>query len=121
MRPKDFYGIMLNDILLAVLLLLISFLPLLYGFSGAGKKVVITFNDKKETYSLDKDTEFTVNNVRFKIEKGTIRAVSSSCTEQVCVHTGAISKSGSCIICAYNRVLAEIVEEGQTNVNAVAY
>jgi len=123
MRAQEVYGLTVNDILLVVLLLLISAFPLFYFYqdNNAEKRLVVTHLEKKEYYSLSKDSDFTVNNVNFRIENKTVRVISANCPEQVCVNTGAISKSGSSIICAYNRVLAEITGEGAPAVDAVAY
>lgn len=42
------------------------------------------------------------------IENGTVRMLKATCPDQVCVHTGAISKPGQTIVCLPNRVVIEI-------------
>lgn len=45
--------------------------------------------------------------VVFEVREGTVRAVSSTCPDQVCVHSGAASV-GRPIVCAPNGVIAEM-------------
>ena len=58
----------------------------------------------------------------FVIENGRIRMASATCSNQVCVHTGAISETHQTIVCLPHRVSAQIRSPGgSTGLDAVTY
>ncbi len=96
--------------------LALSWFSLTAGTNGG--KVVITVNGETyATYSLyeDRDIEITqkghTNNITIK--DGKVSMEYSSCPNQICVNTHAISESKDSIVCLPNKVMVEITgEEG---------
>ncbi len=59
-----------------------------------------------QSVTLPLDSSYGHN--KLVIENGAVRMLEASCPDQVCVHTGAISKPGQTIVCLPNRVVIEI-------------
>jgi hypothetical protein len=82
--------------------------------SYEGNTVLIAVDGKEfGRYALDEDKTIEINtgtqhNV-VVIKDGMVSMAESDCTNQVCVHTGAISNSSQSIICLPNKVVVQIV------------
>ena len=66
-------------------------------------------------YSLSRDGEYSLNggtNV-LVIEDGKAYMKDASCPDKLCIHQGKKSLSGERIVCLPNRVMIEIVGEGE--------
>lgn len=54
------------------------------------------------------------------IETGAVHMTAASCPDQVCVHTGPISKPGQTIVCLPNRVVVEITGETEGQIDDIS-
>ena len=61
----------------------------------------------------------TLGPMDIAISNGTARVGYSTCPQQVCVHTGSISKTGQQIVCAPNHIIIEIHAAGKDTIDAV--
>lgn len=62
--------------------------------------------DSPEAVTIPLSSDLGTN--ALKIENGSVRMLESTCPDQVCVHTGIISKAGQTLVCLPNRVVVEI-------------
>ncbi len=110
-----------NDILLIVIVALISlaFLFFLY-IQGKGERltaVIVHKNQVIERIDLSKVEEprtITVSGYYtniIRVEKDRIRFERSDCPEQICVHTGWLSKFGDIAVCMPNQTLIDIQKD----------
>ena len=112
-------------VLLAILILIgiaLSAVSVLSASRGA-KAVVTVDGEIYGTYSLSDDQEITVerdgHTNKITIKDGSAQMTYSTCKNQVCVKTGAISETNESIVCLPNRVMVEI-EGGEGRYDAVA-
>lgn len=78
-------------------------------------------NEIYGSYSLLEDQEITIGETNVcKIENGEAFMISGQCPDQVCVHSHPISKKGETIICMPNRVVLEITEGVDADVDIMA-
>ena len=99
------------DILLFVCLL-VSWLSL--SGSITGENVRVTVDGKLYgVYPLSENREVEIDHAghtnHITIKDGTVAMTSSSCKNQVCVQTGAISQTKDVIVCLPNKILVEII------------
>ena len=113
-----FHIIKKADIVLFFILVILGLFLSWYAFAGSapGKTVVVRAGGKLfGTYDLAKDQEVTIDQNghvnQFIIKDGTVQMIHSDCKNQVCVDTGAISRSAQTIVCLPNRVIIEIKGE----------
>lgn len=107
------------DILIFAAITVIAVSLFLFGFCEKNDKnvLVISADGKENTYSLDKDTDITVNSngisltVRIKDEK--VFVLETDCKNKYCAHSAPISRSGQIIVCAPAHVSLKIT--GRTN------
>lgn len=100
-----------KDFILLIIVLVVGFAGiLLMNSADKGKTATIKVDGQVvETVSLDgENLEMQFNGVSICLENGEIYVNNSTCTDQVCVRSGNISKSGEGIICAPNRVSIQI-------------
>ena len=99
-----------KDFILVIIVLVVGFAGLiLVNSSDKGKTATIKVDGKEfETILLQNDTLINVNGVEIVVENGEIYVTDSTCSDEVCIRSGGISKSGEGIICAPNRVSIEI-------------
>lgn len=112
-------GMKKNDILLIGIVALISLAFLLF-LQGKGERltaVIVHNNQIIERIDLSKVEEprtITVsgdyNNI-IKVEKDRIRFEKSDCPEQICVHTGWLSKFGHIAVCMPNKTIIDIQKD----------
>ncbi|NLO20736.1 MAG: NusG domain II-containing protein [Syntrophomonadaceae bacterium] len=107
-----------NDILLIGIIAVISLaLLLFFNILGKGERliaVIVHNNQVVERIDLSKVKEprtITVSgnyhNI-IKVEKDRIRFEKSDCPEQICVHTGWLSKFGDIAVCMPNKTIIDI-------------
>ena len=103
------------DIILFILILVLGLGVSWWSLAGnsAGDKVVVSVNGETYgIYDLDKNQEITVSQNghtnHIIIKDGICQMDSSSCKNQVCVDTGAISRVNSTIVCLPNKVVVTI-------------
>ena len=68
----------------------------------------------QETVMIDGKVTNTI-----QVEGKTVRFSASSCPDQVCVHTGTLTRAGQTAVCLPNRVIVRL-SGGETEVDAVA-
>lgn len=114
------------DVVLFLIILTVGLLISWLTLSGGrdGDKVTVTKGDRLYgVYSLSEDRNIEVADGEhinhITIKDGAVSMVSSSCANQVCVNTGAISRAGQTIVCLPNRVIVEITSDEGGGVDAV--
>ena len=104
------------DILLFVCLLIfgiaVSWLSLSGGMTGENVRVTVD-GQLYGIYPLSENREIEIkqngHTNHITIKDGTVAMTSSSCKNQVCVQTGAISQTKDVIVCLPNKILVEII------------
>ena len=104
------------DIVLLIVILAVgipmSVLSLTAGTGGAKVKIS-TDGQVYGVYPLNEDCEIDVtedgHTNHITIKDGQVSMSYSTCLNQVCVNTGAISRTKDAIVCLPNRVVVEIV------------
>ena len=106
----------INDIILIIVLLLISFIPFAFIDRSPAKIAVISVEGEHyKTVRLDKEAVFTVKtkygeNI-VKIENNTVAVESADCADKICVRSEKIKDSGEVIACLPHRLLIEVKED----------
>lgn len=104
------YPLFLEDFTLVGITLLLSFALFKSSFdhrNGQWAEVYVN-NHLSQQISLAVPKLYPQNKMILEVKDGQIRVKSSDCPEQICVHTGWISKKGQILVCAPNHVLIEI-------------
>ena len=108
------------DIILLIVILAVGIpLAVLSLSSGTGgDKVKISLNGKVYgTYPLHEDRVIEVSEDghtnHITIKDGQVSMSYSTCLNQICVNTGAISETKDAIVCLPNRVVVEIISSGE--------
>lgn len=83
------------------------------GGSQTGDRVIVTVDGQLYgAYSLSEDQEIEIDQNghqnHITIKDGQVSMTFSSCKNQVCVDTGAISETSDAIVCLPNKVMIEI-------------
>ena len=110
----DKYDITKADIVLILILLIISFLPLLsYIDKSNGDSFTITLdNHKYGEYSLSNDTTFAIDGnigeIDILVENGKVCIVETSCPKKICKKFGATSSVLKPIVCIPNKLIIEV-------------
>ena len=91
---------------------------------AVGQTVVVTTPCGEQQYSLSQITTFTVegNNdiiLSVEIDNGRVRVLNSRCPDQVCVHSGWLSKAGQTAACVPAGVSLRVVG-GSQEIDGVA-
>lgn len=114
------------DIALAVLFLAAAAAVLAWSvsyFTGGADSVVITAHGEiVGEYSLSEDREISVgdgSNV-IAVKDGTVFMKSADCKNQHCVNHAPISRGNEQIVCLPNKVLVEITDNGESEIDTVA-
>jgi len=109
-------------ICLLVLFALFSFWGTFYLANSFGKpgEIVVSLNGQVfGRYSLQGKSTLKVEGEQgeseIEIHDGRVRMVSSPCLQKTCIKSGWISKPGSSIVCAPNRLVIKIIGEGKKN------
>ena len=108
------------DIILLIVILAVgipmSVLSLTSGTSG-DKVKISTDGQIYGIYPLNEDCEIEVtedgHTNHITIKDGQVSMSYSTCLNQVCVNTGAISQAKDAIVCLPNRVVVEIISSGE--------
>ena len=108
------------DIILLIVILAVgipmSVLSLTAG-TGGDKVKISADGQVYGIYPLDEDGEIEVtedgHTNHITIKDGQVSMSYSTCRNQVCVNTGAISHSKDAIVCLPNRVVVEIISAGK--------
>lgn len=108
------------DIILLIVILAVgipmSVLSLTAG-TGGDKVKISADGQVYGIYPLDEDGEIEVtedgHTNHITIKDGQVSMSYSTCRNQVCVNTGAISHTKDAIVCLPNRVVVEIISSGK--------
>ena len=109
-----------NDLILAVVLLLISAIGggayYLTHRTPAVRAEVTTDGRLVKTLDLSKDQEIVIKGARggtnkLIIEDGEIWCAQASCPDSVCIHQGRQSRDGDLIVCLPNLMIVKIVAD----------
>ena len=110
------------DIVLCIAIIVVGLFVSWYSLfaSQAGNEVVVTADGEIfGIYSLSEDREIDVSRQghsnHITIKDGKVSMTSSSCENQVCVHTGAISQTKDSIACLPNKVIIQIRSDAEEN------
>lgn len=116
-----------GDFILAGTVALAALLLLLVLRLGApqGSMAVITTPDGTVTLPLSSDAERTFTGkediaVTVEVREGRIRVAQSGCPDQVCVHSGWLSRSGQSAACVPAGIVVRISGEADGGIDAVA-
>lgn len=107
------------DIILLIILVVLglgaSFLSV-FGKTAGDQVRVSVDGEVYGIYHLNQDQEIDVtrdsHTNHITIKDGTVSMSYSDCKNQICVHTGAISETKDSIVCLPNRVVVEIISDG---------
>jgi len=90
--------------------------PLVASAGSAGDTALVTGPTGASRVSLGADSALVVQGrigeVDVLVEGGAVSVVEAPCSDQVCVHTGAISASGAVVACVPNGVVIRIEGDG---------
>ena len=108
------------DIILLIVILAVgipmSVLSLTAG-TGGDKVKISTDGQIYGIYPLNEDCEIDVtedgHTNHITIKDGQVSMSYSTCLNQICVNTGAISETKDAIVCLPNRVVVEIISSGE--------
>lgn len=90
--------------------------------SHTGDQVVVTVDQKeviRESLSTDQELEVPLTNGEnvITIKDGTVSMKQADCPDQICVKHKAISKSGESIVCLPHKVVIEIQNEQESDID----
>ena len=107
--------ITIGDILVLLLaFLLVVFLALQPFSSRRGSFCTLEYGDTQYRYSLTEDRTVQLESggysLTVEIGKGKAAIIASDCPDQVCVHTGEISKNGQAAVCVPAGVILHITD-----------
>lgn len=116
-----------NDIIMGIVLLLAAlclWFVFTHYFEKDGKNVLVTLDGKTYgEYSLDKDQTIEIKNGDnsniLVIEDGTVHMKEATCSDEVCIHQGSISKTGQSIICLPNKIVVTITGDDDNDYDAI--
>jgi hypothetical protein len=117
-----------NDIILigVIVVLALAVILFLNLSSKEGNRVVVTVDKKLyQTFDLNKDTTFTVEDGKggfntFIIKNGTVDMQEASCPDRICVNHKPIHYNNETIVCLPNKVVLTIESVENSGVDAVA-
>ncbi len=111
-KKKLFFSIVLIFALLAVGVS--SFLAVEMLKEDGEFVIIYLDNEKISKFSLSENKEYTLNggtNI-FVVENGEAYMRSADCPDKLCIHQGRISRTGERIVCLPNKLMAEVVGDG---------
>ena len=115
------------DIILAVILVITGISASVFSVMNIsdGQTVVVSVaGEEYGRYNLSEDQNIVVkqdgHSNEIIIKDGSVSMVFSDCKNQVCVNTGAVSKTSQSIVCLPNKVMVEIEEGGEPEYDAIS-
>lgn len=85
------------------------FFLLFFQRPPGGQLQIAVDNQIVAVLPLDQDTYYPLSHGTVVIQNGKARMESADCRDQICVHTGWISRNGQTVVCLPNRVVLEVV------------
>ena len=88
-----------------------------------------SYEETQPIYSIDELSEEEWLNIQHPLEdynviiclNGEVRMIESSCPDQICVHHSAICMAGENIICLPHKIVIEIINDEESELDGVAY
>lgn len=122
LKPGDFLIAGIIAVLAAALLILPNFSPqsAVSAVLKADNQIIRQWSASEMTASGQES--LTANGYSYKIawEAGKIRFLTATCLDQICVHTGWISRDGQIAACAPGRMILKVSGSGtQTSESSV--
>lgn len=116
-----------NDVILIVGLLLISIIFLFvrnFNQEDGGNALVTVDGEVYKSFPLSEETTETIelDDGRYNtivIKDGYVTMLEASCPDQICVNHRPINKSGETIVCLPNKVVIEIENGSQSDIDAI--
>lgn len=113
-----------NDWILALGVTAIAVIFLLFNYfviHSDGAKVIVTIDgDVFGTYQLDEEQQIDINGSNVLIiEDGKADMIEADCPDMLCVHQKAISKEGETIVCLPNKVVVEVADAEEYELDSV--
>lgn len=117
-----------NDIILVGVIVLLALAVILFLnlSKKEGSRVVVKVDGKTyQTFDLNKDTTFTVEDGKggyntFIIENRTVDMVEANCPDKICVNHKSIRYNHETITCLPNKVVLIIESEENSEVDIIA-
>lgn len=111
--------------LLAAVMLTVFFLISAFSKENASLEILIETDGREWIYPIDivktQDFEGPVGHTIVNMDSGVVSIISSDCSEQICVQSGSISKSGQWIACMPNRLFVTIRGKKEGELDGEAY
>lgn len=115
------------DIILAIILIIFGgVVSYMAAFGNTQGDIALITVDGKEfgRYSLDENRTIIVKQNghinKITIKDGTVSMNFSDCSNQICVHTGAISRTSQSIVCLPNKIMVQIIGKGEVEYDAIS-
>ncbi|HWT27086.1 MAG TPA: NusG domain II-containing protein [Mobilitalea sp.] len=117
-----------NDIILACSILVLGLAVILFiNFTKAsGSKVALSVDGKViKTFYMKDDTTYTYHGKngdwnKFTIKDGVVDMIDASCPDKICVHQPSIKYNNEAIVCLPNKVVLEVIDGEDNNVDMTA-
>ncbi|XCP83499.1 NusG domain II-containing protein [Roseburia hominis] len=92
------------------------------GSTDSGYVEVRVDGEVTGTYDLAKDQEIVLGGGKntMTIRDGKVKMTEANCPDQLCMHQKAISRNQESIICLPNKIVLQIVNQDQAELDAVA-
>jgi|BioPla2DNA2_1021312.scaffolds.fasta_scaffold00008_16 hypothetical protein len=102
--------------LIALIIIIAISLILIFTAKKGNEAKLIVDSEVKMTFNLGKNQVIKLDdyNIVIKIESQKISIIESDCPNQICVKTGAISKSNQIIVCAPKKILI-VIDDNKNN------
>jgi hypothetical protein len=98
------------------------FFPLMESHAPASV-AIYRDNQRIARYPLSSPKEIIlqgkIGSVTISIHDGSVAVVRANCPQQICVHAGAIRRSGRQIVCAPNHILIELETSSGNGLDAI--
>ena len=114
-----------NDVILFAFVVVIAvFIYLVryqFGDQHPGYVTVRIDGEVVASYDLSKDQEIKLNGGTntMQIQDGTVKMIGANCPDKLCMHQKAISKNRENIICLPNKIVLQIENQDESELDAV--
>lgn len=116
MKKNDWF-LVLGVIVAAGLMVL--FLNL-NGKDSGGSVTIKVEGEEEKTYTLDQNQTIKIGTTNIlEIKDGKARMIHADCPDQLCIKQRSISKQGESIICLPNRVVVEVTDAQEAEIDAI--
>ena len=117
-----------NDIKLFAVIIVVAIIAIvaINLLKSEGSKVVVTIDGKVyKTLDLNTNQTFTIKQADgdynfVKIENGSVSMTDANCPDKICVHHSSIHYNGETIVCLPHKVVVEITNGKENEVDITA-